>query len=137
MAIKTKWDQKELDKQIAADTKRFLIAVGEAGQNEFASNAPFDTGLLANSITYHIVDGKKGEFGTRGSGVPTEKDRVSKPTGKFFTFGAAYIVRIGSGLIYAASVEKRGKSVGWMSKIWDFFLTSGEIEKIQDKVFKI
>lgn len=130
MAVKTKWNQKELDRQITADTKRFLSSVGNAGQNEFADNAPFDTGLLANSINYYIFDGRKGDFGSSGVGVPGSKDMVSPPL-KLNT------VRIGSGLIYAASVTKRGKSAGWMSRVWDFFLTSGKIDEIQRRVFKI
>lgn len=111
--VKTKWDQSDLDAKTKANIDIFLRSAGNAGQNEFAQNSPVITGALKNSMSYYIDDG-------RNSGG---KDKVSKPSRQ-------NTVRIGSGLIYAASVEKRGKSSGWMSKTWDRMIAFKVFEKI-------
>lgn len=120
MTVRTTWDQSQLDDEIDNDTIKFLVASGEAMQNEFSSNSPFITGLLANSMSYYT------SFGKNTSGV----DGVSRPEKK-------NSVRSGSGLVYAASVETRGKSAGWMSRAWDIMIASQLFQRIQEKVYKI
>ena len=115
---KTKWDQRELDRQMEADKKRYLIEAGEDTQNVLAENAPFITGLLSDSMTYHTSYGNKGS------------EELSKPIFKD-------TVRVGSSIIYAASVEERGKSAGWMSKQWDLIIGSRRLDKLKEKIFKI
>jgi len=107
-----KFDKKPLDKEIDTETRLFLVMTGNVLKNEFAANSPVVTGLLKNSMSYSIH-----------SEPALNKDGVSSP-------GKKNTVRVGSGVIYAASVEARGKSAGWMSRIWDLFLRSGKIEKI-------
>ena len=120
MTVKTNWDQRELDDEMDKDVKKFLHASGQAMQNAFAQKSPVITGLLKNSLSYLIDD---------GSGNST-KDGVSRPTKEL-------TVRGGSGIIYAASVENRGKSAGWMSSVWDDLISRKVFENIANKTIKI
>ena len=112
-----KWDDKELKSKLEQKKKAYLIAAGEIGQNQFASKSPVITGLLRNSMSYYTDSGK----------TNAGKDGVSKPNN-------IDTVRIGSGIIYAANVEKRGKSAGWMSRTWDNLRSSKAFETLLYKM---
>lgn len=116
MAI-AKWNQKELDAKMKNNVNTFLHAAGNIVVNQFSTSSPVVTGLLRNSLSYQIYNGQG------GGGKP----KVTKPTKK-------NTVRAGSNIIYAASVEKRGKSAGWMSKAWDQLIAAKTFEKLAEKM---
>jgi hypothetical protein len=120
MPVFTKWDQSQLDKIMSEDSEKYLIAAGELMQNNFAANSPVITGLLKNSMSYHTSFGKSSSV----------SNNVSEPIGK-------NLVRAGSGIIYAASVEARGKSAGWMARTWDKMISGGIFERLQKVVFRV
>jgi hypothetical protein len=113
-----KWDTKKLNSKVELNKKAYLIAAGEVGQNEFVSSSPVITGLLRNSISYY----------TSNNDISGSENGVSKPS-------TQNTVRIGSGIIYAASVEKRGKSAGWMSRVWDNLIKNENIMAIKDDIY--
>lgn len=111
------WNQKQLDVEINKKVDVFLHGAGNLVVNEFSKNSPVITGLLRNSLNYVIDNGQS------GGGQP----KMTKPTKK-------NTVRAGSNIIYAASVEKRGKSSGWMSKAWDMLVAAKAFERLAEKV---
>lgn len=124
--IKTKWEPAELNVEIAQGTKKLLISIGEALQNEFSANAPFATGLLANSMNYQTTT-KTGKFGSQGETTPSQDDLVSKPT-------KLNSVRAGSAVEYAAAVEKKQ---GKMVKSFDAFVASRIIDFLLKKSYEV
>jgi hypothetical protein len=110
-----RWNGEKLDDKIKNQMNAYLHSVGNIMQNELVSNSPVLTGALRDSIEY-VVSGESGNISS-----PVKPNSVTA----------------GSALVYAASVEKRGKSAGWMSRTWDILVASRIFEALAGRIFKV
>lgn len=115
------WNGEKIKRTMRDKMKPFLENVGTLYQNQMVDSAPYDTGLLKNSITYVLDSGEKGPLGNGGGARANDSMRPDKPV-------TPNTVRIGSGLVYAAATEYRfSKTSGWMSRAIDIIQRGGSI----------
>jgi len=115
----------ELRENYEKANRVYLIAAGEAIQNQMVDFAHVDTGTLKNSITYRLKDGTRSEFGTIKGSTPPEEARISPPD-------KADQVRVGSALTYAQAQEKAN---GWASKGFDTVIAAGDLQNLAKELF--
>lgn len=123
------WKGDEFKKELRGNVKKYLMAVGEIYQNSMVDEAPIKTGLLKNSITYFLNTGERGAFKSFGSARATDSNLFDRPSEQ-------NTVRIGSGVIYAASTEYRfNKTAGWMKRAIDMVTRAGQLQELARRMF--
>lgn len=122
------WHEDDVKLFIHKKHDAFLHAAGNLVVNQMASAAHKITGTLANSMMYTMKSGAKSKFLTdNGSGVPPA-EAVLGPA------DSGDVVKCGSALVYAGAQERHN---GWATRTLDEIESSGVLETLAAKVFRI
>ena len=120
-----KWNSGKVLDEYEKKQEQFLIGAGHIMVNQMTDLTHVITGLLKNSIIFHLKNGQKSNFGSEGTGRPKTDDEVSKSESENY-------VRIGSAVVYAGAYEKH---TGTFSKAIDQVISDKSLLKLAKKIF--